>query len=156
MLGEANIAARPHPFVIANYLKTGSYVSLQSALSHYGMIPEYVPVITSVTTGHPGMLQNEAGHFQFRHIDRRLFRYFDVLELAPEQRAFVATPEKALLDLLYLTPDSDDIRYLRELRLTPPDALGREAFLQRLQTAADETAVDKLQRAVERLGGILQ
>ena len=157
MLGEPNIAAgRPHPFVIANFLKTGSYVSLQSALSHYGMIPEYVPVITSVTTGRPETLHNEAGHFQFRHIDRRLFRYFDVLEVAREQRAFVATPEKALLDLLYLTPDSDSVWYLRELRLTAPDTLVREAFLQRLQTMAGETAVGKLQRAAERLTGILQ
>ena len=98
------------------------------------------------------------GRAQLRVLDdaRRLFRYFDVLELAREQRAFVATPEKALLDLLYLTPDSDSVWYLRELRLTAPDTLGREAFLQRLQTMAGETAVGKLQRAVEHLGGILQ
>ena len=126
MLGERNTGRRPHPFVIANYLKTGSYISLQSALSHYGMIPEYVPVITSVTTGRPETLHNEAGHFQFRHIDRRLFRRFDSLQLGDEQHAFVATPEKALLDLLYLTADSDNIAYLQELRVTPPESLGTE------------------------------
>ena len=32
----------PHPFLIANYLRTGSYVSLQSTLAGYGMIPEHV------------------------------------------------------------------------------------------------------------------
>jgi predicted transcriptional regulator of viral defense system len=37
----------PHPFLVANRLVQGSYVSLQSALAHYGMIPEYVPVTYS-------------------------------------------------------------------------------------------------------------
>src|SRR6185369_8767235 len=44
---------KPHPFVIANRLMPGSYVSNQSALAHYGLIPEYVPVVTSVTTARP-------------------------------------------------------------------------------------------------------
>ncbi|MFW6388017.1 MAG: type IV toxin-antitoxin system AbiEi family antitoxin domain-containing protein [bacterium] len=177
MLGERNTGKRPHPFVIANYLKRGSYISLQSALSHYGMIPEYVPIITSVTTGRPETLHNEAGHFQFRHIGRRLFLRFDSLQIGDEQHAFVATPEKALLDLLYLTADSDNIAYLRELRLTPPadlgtgtpgpeplrakenvgtENVGTEEFLHRLHEAANETGVGKLQRAAELIGEILQ
>jgi predicted transcriptional regulator of viral defense system len=41
---------RPHPFVIANRLLRPSYVSCQSALAYYGLIPEYVPVTTSITT----------------------------------------------------------------------------------------------------------
>ena len=41
----------PHPFLTANLLRRASYISLQSALSHYGMIPEHVPVVTSVTGG---------------------------------------------------------------------------------------------------------
>src|SRR3972149_543274 len=43
-----------NPFSPANRIKGGSYVSLQSALAYYGIIPEYVPVNTSVTTGRPG------------------------------------------------------------------------------------------------------
>ena len=48
---------RPHPFLVANLLVPASYVSLQSVLAYYGMIPEYVPVTTSVTTGRPGNWQ---------------------------------------------------------------------------------------------------
>ena len=44
---------KSHPFVIANRLVPNSYVSCQSALAHYGLIPEYVPVTTSVTTARP-------------------------------------------------------------------------------------------------------
>jgi hypothetical protein len=44
----------PHPFVVANHLVPGSYVSLQMALAYYHLIPEYVAVVTSVTTQRPG------------------------------------------------------------------------------------------------------
>ncbi len=155
MVNERRSGDRAHPFVIANYLKKGSYVSLQSALSHYGMIPEYVPVTTSVTTGRPETVSNDVGEFQFRHIHRRLFRDFESVHLTREQHAFMATPEKALLDLLYLTPESDNIDLLKELRLTPPETLTPEAFLRGLQDAADDTGVAKLRSAAERLQGLL-
>jgi len=41
---------KPHPFVIANRMVRGSYVSLQAALASYGLIPDVVPTVTSVTT----------------------------------------------------------------------------------------------------------
>lgn len=44
---------RPHPFLIANRMVRSSYVSCQSALAYYDLIPEHVPVITSVTTMRP-------------------------------------------------------------------------------------------------------
>ncbi|MDX1520290.1 MAG: hypothetical protein R3264_01525, partial [Anaerolineae bacterium] len=52
----------PHPFLIANRMVPGgTYVSLQTALSHYGLIPEYVPVTTSVTTSRPGRWDTPLG-----------------------------------------------------------------------------------------------
>jgi predicted transcriptional regulator of viral defense system len=154
MLRDGRAGTRPHPFVIANYLKVGSYVSLQSALSHYGMIPEYVPVTTSVTTGRPETLDTEVGRFQFRHVASRLFTRFEMVPVAPHQEAFVATPEKALLDLLYLTPYSDDVNYLRELRLAVPSTMDSEVFIRRLHEGAEETKVEKLKRAAQRIEGI--
>ena len=43
----------PHPFLIANRLVRASYVSLHAALAYYGLIPEHVPLVTSVTTARP-------------------------------------------------------------------------------------------------------
>ena len=63
---------KPHPFLVANHLVRGSYVSLQSALAHYGLIPEHVPVTTSVTTGRPGRWQTPLGTYDFRHVQSRL------------------------------------------------------------------------------------
>ena len=44
---------KPHPFAIANRLVPGSYVSGQSALAHFGLIPEYVPTVVSVCSSRP-------------------------------------------------------------------------------------------------------
>jgi predicted transcriptional regulator of viral defense system len=125
---------KPHAFLIANRMVRGSYVSTQSALAHYDLIPEHVPVVTSVTTGRRARWDTPLGHYDFRHIKTELFRSYRSVELGEGLHAFVATPEKALIDLIYLTPGGDSPDYLRELRLQnldrlDPDRLEREANL---------------------------
>lgn len=105
------------PFCIANSLKKASYTSLQSALSWHGIIPEYVPATTCVTTDRPQAIETPLGRFEFRHVSNKYFWGYQQIELASEQKAFIATPEKALLDLVYLTPGSDNMDFLEELRL---------------------------------------
>lgn len=105
------------PFSIANTLKAASYVSLQSALAWHGLIPEFVPAVTSVTARRPQTIATPSGRFEFRHIKKSLFWGYRQVELSVKQAAFVALPEKALLDLLYLTPGSDAQGYVRQLRL---------------------------------------
>ncbi len=138
---------KPHPFVVANTLRKGSYVSLQSALAYHGMIPEHVPVVTSVTLRRPESIETPLGGFTFRHVGRRLFFGFGEREVAPGQKALLAGPEKGLIDLLYLTPGSDDRDYLRELRLEWDIAFGFD----RLQAAAERSGSRKVVRAVRRL-----
>ena len=43
MLSDTYRKKTPHPFLVANMIKRASYVSLQSALAYYDLIPEYVP-----------------------------------------------------------------------------------------------------------------
>ena len=114
---------KPHPFLVANRMVRGSYVSLQSALAHHSLIPESVLVVTSVTTGRPGRWATPLGTFEFRHIKAELFRGYRLLDLGVGQSAFVAIPEKALLDLIYLEPGGDSPDYLGELRLQHLDRL---------------------------------
>jgi predicted transcriptional regulator of viral defense system len=59
---------KPHPFLIANRLLPASYVSLQSALDYYGLIPDVVHGVTSVTTRHPHRWQTPMCDFIFHHI----------------------------------------------------------------------------------------
>jgi predicted transcriptional regulator of viral defense system len=146
-LSERYQKTPPHPFLIANRLKRASYVSLQSALGYHGLIPEYVPSITSVTTGRPGMLTNPFGAYIFKHVKKTLFLGYKAIDIGDRQSAFVAVPEKALLDLLYLTPDSDNLDYLRELRLQNIEALNTELLIE----LATRTGSKKLLRASRRI-----
>lgn len=132
----------PHPFVVANRLVHGSYVSRQSALAYFGLIPEYVPMTTSVTTRRPGRWRTPLGDFDFRHIRAGLLRDYRLTDLGEGQRAFVATPEKALLDLVYLYPGSISPAYLHELRLQNLERLD----LAQLHRLTEQIGSDRLKR----------
>jgi predicted transcriptional regulator of viral defense system len=134
---------KPHPFVVANRLVRGSYVSLQAALAHYGLIPEAAPAVTSVTTGRPGHWETPLGVYAYRHVKPGLFFGYHLAEVSPGQRAFIARPEKALLDLVHLHPGGDDPAYLRELRLQNLERID----LDELQRLAERTVSPKLLRA---------
>jgi predicted transcriptional regulator of viral defense system len=135
----------PHPYLIANRLQPGSYVSLQSALAYHGMIPELVPVTTSVTTCRPQSFNIPLGQFHFRHIQVDWFRGYELTDLGSSQKAFVATAEKALLDLVYLQPKGETIEYLRSLRLQATDQLNLDQ-LHRLVSVSNKP---KLLRALK-------
>ncbi len=134
---------KPHPFVIANRLARGSYVSCQSALAYYGHIPEYVPVVVSVTTARPGRWETPLGIFEFHHVKTDLLRGYQLIDLAGGQKAFIASPEKALLDLIHLHAGGDTPQYLRELRLQNLERLD----LDEMQRLAGLTGRPKLKRA---------
>jgi len=140
-------AEAPHPFLVANHLRKPSYVSMQSALSYYGMIPESVPATTSVTTGRPEELHTPIGRYVFRHVKKTAFFGYNQKEISQGRSVFLASPEKALLDLLYLTPGSDSPEYLEELRFEPMDLFDWEAF----RRHAERLKSRKLKRAGELL-----
>lgn len=137
----------PHPFLLANKIKKASYVSLQSALAYYGMIPENVPVVTSVTTMRPEKVDTDEGTFSFRHVKKSFFNGYCSLEIVEGQTIFIATPEKSLLDLIYLTPGGETFEYLRELRLQNTDRLD----LNSLRELAKKAGSTKLGLAVKQV-----
>jgi len=141
----------PHPFLIANQLQAGSYVSLQAALAFYGMIPEHVQVITGVTTGRPSVYRTPFGQFDYRHIQVDWFLGYRRVDLGNDQTAFLATPEKALLDLVYLQPGGDAEAYLRSLRLQAMEQIDRN----QLHDLAITSGKPKLLRAIRVIEQII-
>lgn len=141
----------PHPFLVANKLQRGSYVSMQSAMAFHGIIPEYVPVVTSAGPGRPETLRNSLGMFQFRHIASRMLFGYSRVEVASWQFSFVASPEKALLDLAYLTPGADSHDYIRELRLQNTEAINRQL----LHELAERSGSPKLIRTAKIVNKLL-
>jgi predicted transcriptional regulator of viral defense system len=136
---------RPHPFLIANRLQRASYVSGLSALAFYGLIPDTVQSTTSVTAGRGERLGTPLGVFEFRHIKSELMRGYHMVPLVHEQQALIATPEKALLDLVYLQPGGDTHEYLHELRMQNLERLD----LDELQRLVETFNTPKLDRAIE-------
>lgn len=140
----------PHAFETANLLVRPSYVSLESALSFHGMIPEAVYTTTSITSARPAPHRTPLGDFDYRHVVAGLFWGYRSVEVAPGVSALVARPEKALLDLVYLRPHGDDPAFLRELRLERLERLdGAE-----LAAMARRTGKPKLVRAAERIAAL--
>ena len=147
---------KPHPFLVANLLQRASYVSAQSALAFYGLIPDIVHTTISVSTGRPERRETPLGIYEFRHIQSELLRGYRMTELQgpkqPSQQALVAAPEKALLDLVYLQPSGDTPNYLRELRLQNLERLDMDE----LHRQAEIFNTPKLHRAVEAIAYLAQ
>ncbi|MCH8121381.1 MAG: type IV toxin-antitoxin system AbiEi family antitoxin domain-containing protein [Planctomycetes bacterium] len=145
------------PFCIANSLKQASYVSLHSALSWYAMIPEFVPAVTSITTGRPQTIETPLGRFEFRHVSKKYFWGYQQVELKFGQTAFIAYPEKALLDLIYLTPGGDEIEFIEELRLQNFEQIDRTVlreFVERFQSPKLNRALDNIEKILDQGEGI--
>ncbi|HDZ69315.1 MAG TPA: hypothetical protein ENH43_02730 [Phycisphaerales bacterium] len=156
-LAEPYRKVTSEPFCIANSLKQASYVSLHSALSWYAMIPEFVPAVTSITTGRPQTIETPLGRFEFRHVSKKYFWGYQQVELKFGQTAFIAYPEKALLDLIYLTPGGDEIAFIEELRLQNFEQINRAVlreFVERFQSPKLNRALANIERILDQSEGI--
>ena len=97
--------ARKAPYsteILANLIYGPSYISLDYALQHYGLIPERVEGVTSVTTGRSRKFLTPVGLFIYRTIPIRAFQVgMDRREIGNAKAFLIATPEKALADKIY-------------------------------------------------------
>jgi hypothetical protein len=93
---------RRRPFsreILANLIYGPSYISLEYALHYFGLIPERVEAVTSVTTGRSRKYATPVGLFRYRMIPLAAFRMgMDRVELDDGRSFLIATPEKALAD----------------------------------------------------------
>jgi len=101
---------------ISNCLHRPSYISLESALSHYGLIPEAVYSVQNITTRKTIAYETIAGTFNYRSIKAQLFFGYEVnnKQTIP---LLIASPEKAILDYLYLNHQLNTIEDIEGLRL---------------------------------------
>jgi hypothetical protein len=96
--------AKPEPFLLAKHLLGPSYVSLESALSHWGLIHEKVYEISSVTIQNTKTYKTPVGRFSYIHFTLPYYSFgIQQVELRKKQVALIATPEKALCDKIVST-----------------------------------------------------
>jgi len=121
------------------------------------MIPEFVPVITSITTGRPQTIESTLGRFEFRHVSKKYFWGYQQVELKFGQTVFVAHPEKALLDLIYLTAGGDKIEFIEELRLQNFEQIDRfvlHEFVEIFQSPKLNRALGNIERILDQGEGV--
>ena len=143
----------------ANRIYRPSYISLQYALSFYGMIPESVVQFTSVTTLKTANFENLWGQFSYQNVKESLMFGYEphVVShpLANGQAFMMATPEKALLDFLYLNPYYNTHDELEELRLDEDfmtESLNRERLLDFLQKFKSKILDKRINNLLEIYG----
>lgn len=100
--------------LVANRLYGPSYVSLQTALRYYGLIPETVYRVQSITVKHSRNFETPFGYFDYVACTRDYFS-IGITHIVKDGYSFViATPEKALCDLIAYTPNLN-LRYRKQV-----------------------------------------
>jgi predicted transcriptional regulator of viral defense system len=97
-------AAIPDPFLVANHILGPSYVSMESALSFYGLIPERVYEISSVTIKATRSFSTPLGLYSYTRLQLPYYSYgIRSIEENKDQRFLIASKEKAIFDKIVTT-----------------------------------------------------
>lgn len=97
-------------FILARFICHSSYISLETALNYYGIMPDIPFSVTSVTNKKTVSFNSkDFGVFSFRHISSDLFFGFEIIKV--DQFSYrIATPEKALFDFIYFSLSKIDLK----------------------------------------------
>ena len=141
---------------LAGRIYNPSYISLHSALAFYGLIPESVVQITSVTSLKTAVFKNGFGEYSYKSVRDDLMFGYAPRPLADGRATAYATREKALLDLLYLYPFYNTEQALADLRLDE-DVLHEDlsrAELESLAARFHSMALEKRLRLLSKVYGL--
>lgn len=147
-----------HLPLIANHLYAPSYVSKETALRHYGLIPEHVYTVTSVCVNRSRTFDTPLGRFTYDLLPLEYFRWDIALHEEDEICYQIATPEKALADLIVLSTGLR-LRYLNEARSYLEDYLriDMDAFIQlRAERFEQYAEVSKKSQAMLNIAKLLR
>ncbi|MEP7167546.1 MAG: hypothetical protein ABI758_06245 [Candidatus Woesebacteria bacterium] len=111
-------------FAIANRLYAPSYISLESALSYYGLIPEGVYQLTSVCSRKTIQFETSVGPFSYQTVKPNLLFGYELISQGSRSYK-IASREKAILDYLYLHPQIVQESDFHEWRFNAHDFLQR-------------------------------
>lgn len=102
--GKSLGAERPENALLANHILGPSYLSMESALAHYGLIPEKVFAVTSMTTKASRKFQTSIGRYTYTNLPLPYYAFgLATVSLSKDQQAIMAIPEKALCDKIATT-----------------------------------------------------
>ena len=146
------------PGLIGNLLYGPSYVSMLTALREYGLIPERVEVIESMTTHLTVSFENPVGTFEYHHCAKDYYSIGITQREEEEVTYLIATPEKALCDYIVCTPRLS-LRFIKDtyIFLEEDLRLDMDAFMEmNVDIFRQCAAVSKKQQAINNLIKILE
>jgi predicted transcriptional regulator of viral defense system len=123
-------------YAIANKIYQPSYISMESALSYYGFIPEAVFKIISVSTLKTNEINSPLGVFLYHKIKTDFFWGYHIKTLANSTYK-IAEPEKAILDFLYFNPSINTVDDIAAFRFNKTEILQYVNFDTLTQYAAE-------------------
>ncbi len=141
----------PILFTIANRVYRPSYISLETALSIYGIIPEAVYGITSVTSQKTKNLKSPVGDFIYRHTQPELMFGYELREYNGHRYQF-AEIEKAILDHLYFNSKINDNESFEGMRFNISELkekLNIEKFTKYLTAFGNKTLEKRAQKFLQ-------
>lgn len=102
--GRSLSSVRPENALLANHILGPSYLSMESALSYYGLIPEKVFAVTSMTTKASRKFQTSIGQYTYTNLPLPYYAFgIMTISIAKDQQVMMASPEKALCDKIVTT-----------------------------------------------------
>lgn len=143
----------------ANIIYKPSYVSVQYALSYYGLIPEGVFTITSVTSNKRNYFETSIGAYNYQHIKPELFFGYTYIPFNPLRKTGnevrqirIAMLEKAILDFFYLNAGYNTTKDMLDLRFDDTilyEDINKEKlyqYLEKFQNNALNKRIDVLRK----------
>lgn len=159
--GKAVNSGRPENGLLANHILGPSYVSMDSALSYYGLIPEKVFVTTSMTTKASREFDTSAGLFTYTYLPLPYYAFgLNTVKFSENQMALMASPEKALCDKIVTTPGiilrsvSSAVYYLLDdLRMDESDLkkLDTDLMLNWLEATPKKDSIAMVIKMIDKL-----
>lgn len=136
---------------ISNYLYRPSYISLRTALSIYGMIPESVHIQEAVTPRKTTVWKTPLCTFKYYSIKKERFWGYKIYPdnekgIVPQNRFFLAEPEKVLIDLFYLLKGEWTKERIKEMRFQNLENIDKK----KLCEYSEKFGSSKVSRAVRR------
>jgi|694.fasta_scaffold28986_3 hypothetical protein len=154
---------RPYCFeLLANLIYGPSYVSLERALSIYGLIPEHVEAVTSVTFKGTTEFKTPMGLFLYAHCHPKSYAVgVTTKSFSESENPLIATPEKALTDMLTIRRGKVTSMHqieqilLEDFRIEKDDLSTMDIkLIQKIYEAYPHSAVYFLEKWLSNLRGI--
>lgn len=138
-------------WIIANITHSPSYISLESALNYYNLIPEGVYMTTSVTTKRSLQIEMAGHSYSYSCIRNGLYKGYILIRAAGHERKIrIADFEKAIVDFFYFRSNYNTIGMISELRFSEP-VLRENLNTDRLFRYLDEFSNHELKSRVEKM-----